>query len=391
MNDYLNIKENKYSNDASASSFGWNFQANAGIFLFLKYIKKANKIKIESALQDIEITLENGYKVFAQAKSAQDFSACKDKKEKFKDAIISLARNPQDNNVLIYISNIPDTIASSDGAFNNKIISYNSCLSKIKEEIDEVFNSVVTYQDNQIKKIDTKMKKETEPKALKKLQSKYADACKLKEKIELFDKNSLFISVIHPYWGDSTNRYSEIEATILEFLSNIVQLSINQSICLKNKLLEHWQNQFSHDSTIKESKIIKNITKETFLWPVIIYSSANILDELSDCLSFQTDSSIDQDVQEIIDAPKTIYHERFEFSNKVLTKFKDYRQTHQGCSSKELNKQFLIHEYHSFTDEFKLLSTDNDIVEYLTKYFMHKIITNNRNIAKVFKGAEVEK
>lgn len=226
---------------------------------------------------------------------------------------------------------------------------------------------------------------------MKKLQSEYTEACNIKDKIESFDKDSLFISVIHPYWGDSTNRYSEIEATILEFLSNVVQLSIHQSICLKNKLLEHWQNEFSHDSTIKESKIIKNITKKTFLWPIVIYSSDYILDELSDCLSFQTDSSIDQEVQEIIDAPETIYHERFEFSNKVLTKFKDYRQTHQGYSSKELNKQFLIHEYNSFTDEFQSISTNNDIVEYLTKYFMHKIITNNRNFAKVFKGVEVEK
>ena len=108
MSEYLNEDICQFSNDASASSFGWNFQANAGIFLFLKYMPDAADIKIESISQDIEITLIDERKVFAQAKSAQDSTTIKDQKEKFKDAIISLARNPYKDNQLVYISNIPD-------------------------------------------------------------------------------------------------------------------------------------------------------------------------------------------------------------------------------------------------------------------------------------------
>ena len=89
MSEYLNEDICQFSNDASASSFGWNFQANAGIFLFLKYMPDAADIKIESISQDIEITLIDERKVFAQAKSAQDSTTIKDQKEKFKDAIIS--------------------------------------------------------------------------------------------------------------------------------------------------------------------------------------------------------------------------------------------------------------------------------------------------------------
>ena len=44
---------------ASASSFGWNFQVNAGIFLFLHYIKDAKSIKNESKKEDIEIALKD--------------------------------------------------------------------------------------------------------------------------------------------------------------------------------------------------------------------------------------------------------------------------------------------------------------------------------------------
>lgn len=103
MNEYLNENVCQFDNDASASSFGWNFQTNAGIFLFLKYMPEVTDIKIESKSQDIEMTLENNGKVFAQAKSSQDYTAIKDQKEKFKDAIISLARNPYEGNQLIYI------------------------------------------------------------------------------------------------------------------------------------------------------------------------------------------------------------------------------------------------------------------------------------------------
>lgn len=63
MSEYLNEDICQFSNDASASSFGWNFQANAGIFLFLKYMPDAADIKIESISQDIEITLIDERKV----------------------------------------------------------------------------------------------------------------------------------------------------------------------------------------------------------------------------------------------------------------------------------------------------------------------------------------
>ena len=50
MSEYLNEDICQFSNDASASSFGWNFQANAGIFLFLKYMPDAADIKIGKLL-----------------------------------------------------------------------------------------------------------------------------------------------------------------------------------------------------------------------------------------------------------------------------------------------------------------------------------------------------
>ena len=177
MSEYLNEDICQFSNDASASSFGWNFQANAGIFLFLKYMPDAADIKIESISQDIEITLIDERKVFAQAKSAQDSTTIKDQKEKFKDAIISLARNPYKDNQLVYISNIPDTFKSAPNFFNNSIIPYNDCLAGIQKEIDDTILSIS-------KNIAKKIKKEKDPLKIRKLEQ-------IKEKVENFHKENL--------------------------------------------------------------------------------------------------------------------------------------------------------------------------------------------------------
>jgi hypothetical protein len=112
----------------------------------------AADIKIESISQDIEITLIDERKVFAQAKSAQDSTTIKDQKEKFKDAIISLARNPYKDNQLVYISNIPDTFKSAPNFFNNSIIPYNDCLAGIQKEIDDTILSISKNIDKKNKK-----------------------------------------------------------------------------------------------------------------------------------------------------------------------------------------------------------------------------------------------
>ena len=66
------------SSQATASAFGWDFQSNAAIVLMLKNISMASSVKVEGEHEDIEIFLNDGQKIFAQAKSVErpydDFS-----------------------------------------------------------------------------------------------------------------------------------------------------------------------------------------------------------------------------------------------------------------------------------------------------------------------------
>lgn len=316
MTDYLNQEYLKFINDASASSFGWNFQTNAGIFLFLKYIKSASDIKIESKNQDIEINLSNGRMIFAQAKSAQDYTIAKDKKEKFKDALLSLSKNPQENNKLIYISNIPDAFKVAHNAFDNIIVSYDSCLSTIKKEIDETFKAIAKSISAKIVKEKNHVKKEK--------------LITMKKSIENFDKSALYISTIYPYFGEDENRYIKISDAFLSFLINDTSLTGDDAISIKQRLLKHWQLKFEHNSTISDKSHIKSISKENFAWPIAALLIENDLSEVIDCLSFITDKSITDEVNRIMNLSTNIYHERFEFSNLVLQEYENFKMHHHG-------------------------------------------------------------
>ena len=370
MNEYLNENVCQFDNDASASSFGWNFQTNAGIFLFLKYMPEVTDIKIESKSQDIEMTLGHDRKVFAQAKSSQDYTAIKDQKEKFKDAIISLARNPYEGNQLIYISNIPDTFKSVPNFFDNSIIAYNDCLVGLKKEIDETILSIS-------KSISQKIKNETKPKKIAKLKQ-------IKSKVKNFHKENLYISTIYPYYGNDQNRYIKISDTVLSFLTDTIGLPREDAIAIKQHLLEHWQLYFEHNSTIKDNNNCKRISKEDFTWPIVAFLVDGNFPDIDSCLTFLPDSAIKNEVARIMNDPKSFYHERYEFSNRVLQRYALFKKEILGETVKQPELVFIKKYGHEFINEFTMLGNgDTELIEYLTKVFLYKILASNRHVKKV--------
>ena len=370
MNEYLNENVCQFDNDASASSFGWNFQTNAGIFLFLKYMPEVADIKIESKSQDIEMTLEHNGKVFAQAKSSQDYTAIKDQKEKFKDAIISLARNPYEGNQLVYISNIPDTFKSAPNFFDNSIIAYNDCLAGLKKEIDETIFSIS-------KSISQKIKREADPPKAAKLEQ-------IKGKVENFHKENLYISTIYPYHGNEQNRYIKIGDTVLSFLTDTIGLPREDAIAIKQHLLEHWQLYFGHNSTIKDNNNCKRISKKDFTWPIVALLIDGNFPDIDSCLTFLPDLAIKNEVARIMNDPKSFYHERYEFSNRVLQRYALFKKESLGEVVKQPELDFIKKYGHEFVDEFAMLGNGkNDLTEYLTKVFLYRILANNRYVQKV--------
>lgn len=371
MDDYINNEVFDFSNDASASSFGWNFQSNAGIFLFLKYIKESRSIKIESKLQDIEIELLDGDRILAQAKSAQDYSLAKDKKEKFKDALISFARHPNETSQLIYISNIPDMLESATNAFNNSVVSYSSCLNSTQKEIDEIFDSLYMSLDKKIsKEVDLKKK---------------SKLLLIQKSIKNFDKTKLSFSVVYPFYGEENNRYNAINDAILSFLVNEVKLARDDAISIKQRLLEHWQLKFQHNSTEPDKGTQKKIKKEEFAWPIAVYlvDDGNI--NIDDCLSFVLDNALKNEAKYKLSSTEMLFHERFQFSNLVIQDYLAFKKQ-QPIGTKNIEKLFVKKCAIKYYGEFLEAGMTNEMCEYLTKIYVYRIIMNYINMNKISFG-----
>jgi len=371
MSDYINDDIIDFDNDASASSFGWNFQANAGIFLFLHFIKEAKDLKIESKLQDIEITLTDKNKILAQAKSSQDPSADKGKKAKFKDALISIAKTSKQepNAQFIYISNESDTFSSGDKAFDNRIRSYNECLESIRKEIDETFEATIHSLSIKIEKAQ----KSSEDKKAKQL-------TEIKQLIENFNKDNLSVSCITQFWGKEENRYASIVDKINEFLTITLNYDLITAKKISNRLFEHWSFECGFNSTEKDEH--KEMTKESFLWPISVFLLKDIHRDITDCLDFTCDSSLEEEVDAIFEDSKMLYHERFEFSNRIIQDYYDFKQN-LVSKIKEPEKEFIKKNWKKYEDEFAQENFDEEELEYVTKSFIYRILMNSRNLHNI--------
>lgn len=366
-----------FDNDASASSFGWNFQVNAGIFLFLHYIKDAKSIKIESKYEDVEICLKNESKIYAQAKSAQSECNSSSAKNKMKDALLSLSKVPAaENDILIYISNIREPIGGEGKYFENKIVKYDECLDSTKTEIDNYLREVIAAIGQKLQEDNLPKRKETQYKAVKK-------------KLEGMDIKKLEICSIYPYYGEEENRYSEIRNKIIDVLANDIQLDLFDVRYITQKLLAHWQLVFEHNSTIKDGNIKKKITKEDFIWPIAVFLSDINDVEIDDCMSTQPDNSLKSEAQSYLNNSANIYHERFEFVNKVLRTYEKYKKVWLVNDGKiSVEKSFIKEEYMQFWDEYMDIE-DEELREYILKINIYKIIMTNRKISKISKEVNI--
>ena len=105
--------------------FGFDYQIDAAICLFLKRLRSIKKIKVEGKYEDIEQILDDGSKIYCQVKSVIDDQ--KDStttiRKKLKDALTSLSKcilNEKDQ--LLYCSNQKDLLISKSPLFSNEDI-----------------------------------------------------------------------------------------------------------------------------------------------------------------------------------------------------------------------------------------------------------------------------
>lgn len=362
-----------FDNDASASSFGWNFQTNAGIFLFLHYIHDATQIKIESKYEDIEIKLKDDSMIFAQAKSVQYDCLPGNAKKKLKDAFVSLAKVPvTDRDRLIYISNLSAPIKNGEHFFDNSIIPYSECLEGMKQTIQGTLSEITNY-------LEKRKTKECNSNKINKYEA-------FIQKIKNLNLNQIEICSIYPFYGEEKNRYRPIKDSVLDTLTTYFQLNRDDAVCIGQKLMEHWQSTFEFNSTIKDGSLKKIISKETFLWPVVVFLADNVTYDINDSMTFVADSSLMQEANEYMSSSIFVYHERFQFVNEVLRDYAKFKKSYTTENGKQIEKKYIMQEYKKFLAEFMEIK-DAETREYVLKASLYRIILNNKRIQKISKEA----
>lgn len=359
-------------NDASYGAFGWDFQANAGLFLFLKYIKGAVSIKVESRNQDIEIKLNNG-NIYAQAKALQDDSSeNKNENMKLRDAIISLVKvKCNSNDRLIYISNLGAPISNDRNRFRNKIVKLATVDKIFTDSVNEQIGLIVAKLENENKKSNITVKKKNKN-------------LFLINKLNAFNVGELYVASIYPFDGVE-DRYDIIYEETLEFLKYTLDIEPATAITLHKDICKYWQDRLRLNETLKDepTKESKEITKKDFVWAVVAFDIKNEnYNVIYDCVDFAIDSADEKEIEKYIDNDHNIYHERFEFSNKLM---KDYACFYNSYRGKNADLEYLkTDSWKKF--EFEFLDVENDHKrEIVTKIYMYRIIRKRKNYDNIVK------
>lgn len=326
------------SSNASPTAFGWDFQVNAAIYLMLINIQEARAIRVEGIDEDIEITLNDGSKIYSQAKSVVKYDDYRNVLDYLKKALNTLnnASINDDVNTLIYVTNTPNPLNNKNdmhyfqGCTNLK---YSELSNVDKAKIDKIINS---------------------------FEHKHIDISKLK-------------IVRIPFYGEDTrNRYKDIKRQIEEFLSeiNITNVSIS------SRLMRVWHHDCFHNASIADTSV--RISKGDFIWPVISIvlentTSNNFLDELNG----DDRDYIEGEYKKYIDYESTNY----KLISKVLTTYQK--------SKMKINEFINLYwrEFYKIVETFKEL--DENEKEILVKIILARIIKNRIVINNIKAGVNL--
>lgn len=218
------------SSNASPEMFGFDFQVNATIVLLLDNIKNVKTVRMEGASEDIELTMNDGKHIMAQAKAtvkgSSDFSNAR---SKLSDAI--------------------RTLSSSDGKAVEQLVLITNSTNPLKEDTSKQLfygpPTEVGYND------------------LSDEAQKVIDDIVEKLAVD-FDKNKF---QIYYFMFESSNlqtRYKVIEEKIRDFIN---QLNLGQVLSAK-ELMQVWQNDILHNGSQTDTTI--KLSKKEIVWPVIV-------------------------------------------------------------------------------------------------------------------------
>jgi len=325
------------SRNASPSVFGWDFQVNSALLLMLENIKEAKRVRVEGADEDIEITLQDQSKIYAQAKAVvkpDDYTHVIDK---LTDALetLNLAAKNGDGVLFTYVTNSPNP-------FNNQ-----RTMSFFTGRTHLDFDELPDDAQNKIEEII--------------LSKGYSD----------IDVHKMDVRIIPFYGKDLKNRYKEVQACVNEFLSevNVDLQGINTEI------MEIWQRDLFQNATQTDTTI--SISKEKMIWPLIVLVVGRTA-----AAEYKKDYD-DDEIEEIENKYKLLINQNtmsYEMISRVMTEYKKSKQT---------TKQFVADHWKEYLDIVCLIEADESIKESMVKIILYRILVQRQYIRGIKRGANL--
>lgn len=331
-----NTKGRKSSN-ATAAAFGWDFQSNAGIVLMLHNLRRAKSVRIEGD-EDVEVHLENGKRIYAQAKGVQDPDDTSHVIDKLEGAIRTLSDAARHGNVesLVYVTNSPNP-------FNDKTTSYKF----ERAEADVAYVSLPQSCKDQILKICDKHG---------------YDLPVEKFSIRTFD-----------FSGDGENRYRIVKTLVVEFLSSLGLSERGWG----QKVLDRWHDEFWKNASQKDRNIV--ITKKKMVWPLVVWLCEDIKSkiDIEDVDEFEVEE-VTRQFRNIISDKE----DKFEFVARVTNEFEQFRKE-AALRYRDALNAFVADSWQKFLNEFYLEGVDNRTARIIVSVTLERIIRTQTDIERI--------
>lgn len=331
------------NSNASPEVFGFDFQVNATIFLLLDNIRKIETVRMEGGSEDIELTMNDGSQIMAQAKGivkgSSDFSNVRRNLKKAIKTLSAADNKSVEQLILITNSKNPLNEATSKSFFYGPpvAVGYDDLSDDAKKVIDDI-----------IERVDI-----------------------------TFNKNKFQIYYFMFETDNISTRYVVIKDKIQEFIN---QLTLGQILSAED-LMQLWQNDLLHNGSQTDVSI--KLSKKEIVWPVIVLTLGKQLP--SEYIEDYDQGFINEITAQYSYLIKTI-SEKYSIITKIIF---DYNSSNCNLSMKERTRKFVADKWTDYVSVFSFESLNEEVQEAVTKVILAKVIQQRYLIDNISRGVSL--
>lgn len=283
---------------------------------------------MEGASEDIELTMNDGSQIMAQAKGivkgSSDFSNVRRNLQKAIRTLSSADNKSVEQLILITNSKNPLKEDSSKSFFYGPPVAV--CYNDLSDEAKKVIDNIV-------------------------------------DRLNIsFDKNKFYIYYFMFETDNLKTRYAVIEEKIKNFIN---KLNLGQTLSTK-ELMNTWQNNLFHNGS--QTDVTIKLSKKEIVWPVIVLTLGKQL---------PTEYIEDYD-QGFINEITTQYSylvnavtERYDLITKILF---DYNSLNCTMPMRERARKFIADKWKDYISVFSFETLAEEVQEAVTKVILAKVI-----------------